>query len=449
MWPEGISTSKPLLLVPAEQVENLLKDVNNAVEAAYLTLGAEAEDFGLVVRFEGHQSLRPRYLGQSKSREKFASLEKHVPAADTKFPHEKPSSSLLPPKQQAIEEWRRKMELAFEVTKGKSLAAKAAKKQSREEKQGQWKADLKTAERFLGLRPPSFWEQTPPSGADWAENQAFEAARMATVHPRAIDPSQPPPWQPHKHPILISLDIECYEHDKSKITEIGLAILDTLALTDAPGPAAENWRLKMRAKHFRIREHLHMNNMDFVSGCADKFEFGKSDLIPLKEAPQIIASCYRPPFCAQDNYNPTLANSSTLAPDAQRHITLIGHDILNDIRYLRLLGYDIGNLSSHMTLLDTASLHRVYAQAWNPKSLAGIMYEFGIPAFNLHNAGNDAAYTLWVMMALSVKSASERGTKERKARVEEAKRERVKEHMAREAERVMQENQGWSSEGEL
>ncbi|KAI9721880.1 MAG: hypothetical protein M1828_004975 [Chrysothrix sp. TS-e1954] len=448
LWPEGISETKPLLLVPALQVEKLLTEINTLVPAANVTLGSEAETFGLVVRFAGNAKLRPRFLGQSGSREKFASLEKHVPSVDTSY-EGSPTSKVSPLTDDAVQDWRRKMDLASEVSKGKKLAAKAAKKQTREEKQTHWKSDLKTAERFLGMRPLTLEHLDIPENASWHAGSAAQAVNDLNMRPMAIDPEKPPAHPFYKYPVLISLDIECYEHDKSKITEIGLATLDTLTLTDAPGVLAQHWRTKARGRHFRIREHLHLNNNDFVSGCADKFEFGESELVDLVDAPATIATCFRPPFSAPETYTPRLPNGDIVAQDVQRHLVLVGHDILNDIRYLRILGYDISNLSSHLSILDTADLHRVYSQAWNPKSLAGIMYEFEIPAFNLHNAGNDAMYTLWVMLALVVRSASERGTKEKKIRLEEMRMERVKEHMAREAERVMQDNTGWDTDTSL
>lgn len=143
-------STKPLLLVPAEQVEQFLEEINHAIDS-YLTLGSEAEDFGLVLKFPEHPSLRPRYLGHSVSKEMFSSMERQVPDSEH-FPsgEVKPSKG---PDRKTLEDWKYMMQLAFEVSRGKSKAAKAAKKEQRTTKQQQWKGDLKRAEKFLGFRP--------------------------------------------------------------------------------------------------------------------------------------------------------------------------------------------------------------------------------------------------------------------------------------------------------
>ena len=49
----------------------------------------------------------------------------------------------------------------------------------------------------------------------------------------------------------------------------------------------------------------------------------------------------------------------------------------------------------------------------NPRNLATILAELGITAWNLHNAGNDAVYTLQALIAIVIKSLSEEQTRKR------------------------------------
>jgi hypothetical protein len=75
--------------------------------------------------------------------------------------------------------------------------------------------------------------------------------------------------------VFICVDIEAYEKDHKIITEIGIATLDTEDLKAiAPGKDGVNWRKAIRARHFRILEYKHLQNRDFVHGCAEYFQFG-------------------------------------------------------------------------------------------------------------------------------------------------------------------------------
>lgn len=69
--------------------------------------------------------------------------------------------------------------------------------------------------------------------------------------------------------------MEANERNSSQITEIGIATLDTEDIQKlSPGKGGVNWMDVIRARHFRINEYKHINNTEFVSGCADRFEFG-------------------------------------------------------------------------------------------------------------------------------------------------------------------------------
>ncbi len=61
----------------------------------------------------------------------------------------------------------------------------------------------------------------------------------------------------------------------------------------------------------------------------------------------------------------------------------------------------------------------------NPRSLGSILAELGIIGWNLHNAGNDAVYTLQAMIAIAIKHIDEKNKvkevreQEKKARISE------------------------------
>jgi hypothetical protein len=74
---------------------------------------------------------------------------------------------------------------------------------------------------------------------------------------------------------FICVDIEAYERNQNLVTEVGFAVLDTNDILNvAPGPNGERWFPFIKAYHFRVREHSHMVNQEFVKGCPDSFNFG-------------------------------------------------------------------------------------------------------------------------------------------------------------------------------
>jgi len=54
----------------------------------------------------------------------------------------------------------------------------------------------------------------------------------------------------------VYVDVEAYEIDSSKITEIGISTLKVKNLGGVtPGHAGSDWRNKIHERHFRIQEH--------------------------------------------------------------------------------------------------------------------------------------------------------------------------------------------------
>lgn len=170
----------------------------------------------------------------------------------------------------------------------------------------------------------------------------------------------------------------------------------TFTRTGSP-PDQEQIFNKIVARHFRIREYMHMENRDFVQGCADKFEFGTSEIISRDSARSAIAGCMEPPY-----FDP--ARLSYNEPTAEpREVILVGHGPHNDINYFRNLGYDVLSLPNLIEVLDTAEMFRALTDEVNTRGLAHVLFHMDIIGWNLHNAGNDAVYTLQAMIAMCLK----------------------------------------------
>ena len=255
-----------------------------------------------------------------------------------------------------------------------------------------WCRQLKRAQRYLGLRPrrpeaaKSDWISR--SGTSWEdylrakeEHERALESFQPTLH---IDVDEPVPYPFDEHILFICIDVESFERNHNQITEIGISTLDTYDLVGiAPGKGGKAWLPKIRARHFRIKEHVYLVNKDFIQGCADRFEkgFGKSEFISIKEAPQVVASCFRPPYSRPANENTAISGK-----EEKRNIILVGHDTKTDINYLRQIGYDVANLSNLVEILDTTELYRALKHDSQSSGLGSLLVDLGLTGWNLHNA---------------------------------------------------------------
>lgn len=272
-----------------------------------------------------------------------------------------------------------------------------------------------------------------------------------------LDTEKPVPYPFDKNAVFISVDIEAFELDNSKITEVGVATLDVLDIIDIPpGKDGKNWFDKIRARHFRIHEHAHLENYRHVAGCADGFEFGTSEFVRLADAPSAVASCFKPPFSADlspaeaerlaaadgvSNLDPSIVNA-----DGKRNLIFVGHDPNQDISYLHKLGYNPLNLSNLIEVpIDTKQLHQHWKRDTQGTSLGRILAELDIIGWKLHNGGNDAVYTMQALVALCVREASLRGTQELDELRKLDHQKRMTEAVAEVVAKVSDEADGWSS----
>jgi DNA polymerase III alpha subunit (gram-positive type) len=147
--------------------------------------------------------------------------------------------------------------------------------------------------------------------------------------------------------------------------------------------------------------------------------YRESEFINLKDAPHAVASCFKHPFSRPGE------NAFTSAVEPKRNIILVGHGVGSDITYLKSIGYDVHNLSNLQEVADTALMWQALKRDTNPRNLGSILAELDIVGWNLHNAGNDARYTLEAMVAIAIKQLYVREKRkevkehEKKARVEE------------------------------
>ena len=81
-------------------------------------------------------------------------------------------------------------------------------------------------------------------------------------------------------------------------------------------------------------------------------------------------------------------------------VILVGHDVAADMNYLTELGFDVTGMISDC--IDTSDLYKALRRDGRQSALSTLLLHYGIAAKHLHNAGNDASYTLRVMIAIAL-----------------------------------------------
>ena len=195
---------------------------------------------------------------------------------------------------------------------------------------------------------------------------ANESARNAAAHFAALAAAP--------DAVLAAVDVEAWEMDKSRVTEVGVAIFSKGAL---------------RHRHFLVAEHLAMRNGRFCDDNRDHFLFGTSETMPLG------------------------AVADAVSEELRSADFFIGHDVRNDVAWLRDIGCEISP-QLEQNVLDTQGLARArgLGQKLSLKDLAKL---FGLMPERLHNGGNDAAFTLQVLLSLAARDGWEPPLRRRSA----------------------------------
>ncbi|KAK9765578.1 hypothetical protein K7432_005966 [Basidiobolus ranarum] len=162
--------------------------------------------------------------------------------------------------------------------------------------------------------------------------------------------------------MFFAIDVESYEANHSLITEVGWTMYNSVKNT-------------FLDKHYIVRENLHLRNGKYVADNKEQFTFGKSTYTSLLNTAAMLEADW-------DSGYPTI---------------LVGHDIKNDLEYLRKMG---AQMSEPSETFDTSNLYMALTKNKQRRKLSRILDEFGIEHGFLHNAGNDAHYTMEAFLAM-------------------------------------------------
>lgn len=169
-----------------------------------------------------------------------------------------------------------------------------------------------------------------------------------------------------EHP-LVAIDVEAWERDLRHITEIGVAVYDPVDQYLLAQPY-------IRTLHILVEENRHRTNGRYVPDNLGRFNNGVSYRMSSAELRGLLREI--------------LAQYLT----ARRGV-LVGHSLRGDVAWLALHGVDVAGVET----VDTEQVHRLLRREGG--LVRGLLRTMQIPHLNLHNAGNDAYYTLLAALA--------------------------------------------------
>lgn len=385
---------QPIILVLTRHFNHFLAKINSFLQTKLIIPAGAKGAFEL--RFATHDGTpRPRYMGHAKNKDEADKLKNNIPPSHFKIEGE--PEHIGRPSAASLQAFREKIGLLVQSRTGKKNSKTEKKKRERISKFQDWNNSIKRVQRYLGIRQARSSNTRKISRGELSSMPAeigepsLNADDMTLFNPEKLIP-----FIQEKSVVFVCVDVEAWEHNPNMITELGFATLDTRDLTTiVPGEAGINWVNAIRPRHFRIIEYKDCINKDYVHGCADRFEFGTSEFISLKDAPEVISSCFKFPF--------SKTGDNLIDDFSTRNIVLVGHDVISDVTYLRTIGFEICSIPNILETIDTALMYRYFRREMNPRNLGATIADLGIVGWNLHNAGNDAVYTLQAMISIAFK----------------------------------------------
>lgn len=272
--------------------------------------------------------------------------------------------------------------------------------------------------RLFKLSAPELWKSKrglhpnftgPPCSPTTPQHQTYIATRMANTELSFLQ--QLLNLKPNVEldgdyidAVLVCIDCEAWEDDHSKITEIGIAVLDPRDVEGVePGTNAQHWTPKIKAAHLRFNEHAALVNRKYVKGLEEFFNFGTTYWADLDMSKAVLQRLFEQP--AELNMVVSLKDLPSVSP---RQVIFVAHDMKTDFRFTDQLGFPLRQARNVVRHVDT----QVVAGATKKTKigLQRLLHALDIEATNLHNAGNDAVYTLQCLIVMAVKDYKESGS---------------------------------------
>ncbi|KAJ0298808.1 hypothetical protein COL5a_009450 [Colletotrichum fioriniae] len=361
--PKALDQS-PYIFVPTIQFQHFLDVVNASIQTKLtIPAGKPGEMFYLV--FGSSCTIRPKYIARSASYNEYRALNDAIPSPEDDDACDDATPFGMETLMKLLN-----MHANFKDIKTKSKKKKQDKALNRAE-------SLYDAQLYLGLRPKA-------SDVD-EKNKEVELDKPA---PHALE----------QNVVFVCIDIEVAEEHHGTVLEIGISTLDTNDLVGVPpGENGRNWVSFIKNHHFVTYEYRHIRNRKYIKGCPELFNFGKSEYPKLSELPDQVRT-------AVSDLSFDRKEDAADKDKRPRTIVLLGHDLGADLGYLDKMGVELWGISGVASrTLDSKDMHQAWRGESQGRSLGMVLTDLGIEHSNLHNAGNDAAYTMQAMLGVAVR----------------------------------------------
>ncbi|KAI1808604.1 hypothetical protein F4811DRAFT_177726 [Daldinia bambusicola] len=357
----GIMDREPLLLVPSSQFLEYL-NIISANLGLQLDVPKDGPSVNFFVTFGENDTPVPRFLGHASHRDTFKEL--------TRKTHRLPADDLSQLTVDALQKYRKKIDELYKVV-GVEKPSKKPDEEMPEKEKPSYRIIggrlIEEAQSYLKLRKP------------------LEDLARLDIMTTGSDVDTPTPLKVEDSVRFIAVDVETWELSPLAITEVGLAILDTRDIANTlSGVAGHGWFPLIKSYHFIIEEHKHMVNHRFVNGSPMSFNFGVSELVSRNDVNRAIGK-----IIGDDK------------SDDQRPIIMVGHGVEQDLKCITRLGYNIRKVPQVIQTMDTLPMFYQFKGSVTEGSLGAMCEYFNLSYYNLHNAGNDATYTLQAMISMA------------------------------------------------
>ncbi|TKX24824.1 hypothetical protein C1H76_2999 [Elsinoe australis] len=192
--------------------------------------------------------------------------------------------------------------------------------------------------------------------------------------------------------IFVCVDLEAFEFDQKKILEVGFATLDSHNLVGkAPGEGGSAWLEGIKSHHYIVKERRHLVNKRYVKGCPEGFVFGQSQITPILETQALLRRHFSEPRSIPGS---AISNGPD---DEAPSVYIVAHGLKNDTSLMKNFGIDNIYDTGINGQIDTQKL---CSPKKKPASLKRLLDALEIPYEHLHNAANDATYTLQALVKM-------------------------------------------------
>lgn len=176
---------------------------------------------------------------------------------------------------------------------------------------------------------------------------------------------------------LVAFDIEAFEFNSRALLELGAAVFELNLPSDPVVPT-------ITTHHFIMTENKNKKNGRFCENNRGNFCFGKSKTMPTDKVLQWLRHQISQPGTA-----------------------IVGHNLASDLKFLREARVHGGHkgldkvLSSVAGSYDTQHIFQQVVMFDSPSKLGFILEYYGVRHDYLHNAGNDAYYTMVALLKMA------------------------------------------------